>query len=53
MKGNVYMVYVALQERSHMKEKEIIINLCSNALEISDKEAEQNYERNINNEIDK
>lgn len=36
-----------------MKEKEIIITLCSNALKISDNEAKKNYQRNIDNEIDK
>lgn len=47
------MIYMALQERSYMKERIIIINLCSNALKTSDNEAKQNYQKNIDNEIDK
>lgn len=53
MKGNAYMVYVALQERSSMKETNIIMQLCSNASKISDNEARQYYHRNIDNEIKK
>lgn len=52
-KGNVYIVYVALQERSSMKETKIIMMLCGNASKISDNEANQNYQRNIENEINK
>ena len=36
-----------------MKETNNIITLCSNASEISDNEARQNYQRNIENEINK
>lgn len=47
------MVYVALQERSSMKENIKIFNLCSDASKISDNEARQYYQGNIDNEIEK